>query len=191
MYFALVDQALVLVDELDRILDRDDVVAAVLVHVVDHRAERRGLARARWPGHEDQPLVQPAQGQNVRRQSEVLRGQDFRRNDAEHATAPFPVHEHVGAKPSQAVDFVGEVGVVAAAELLAVLGRHDRLEQRDDVLRCERFSTKFERLNLSVFSDQRRHADRQVQIRRFAFTHHSEETINGGRLGLGHWDSPV
>ena len=45
---ALVDQAaLVLVDELDRILDGDDVVAAVLVDVVDHRAQRRRLAASR------------------------------------------------------------------------------------------------------------------------------------------------
>jgi hypothetical protein len=43
---ALVDQAaLVLVHELDRILDRDDVIGAGPVDVVDHRAERRGLAR--------------------------------------------------------------------------------------------------------------------------------------------------
>jgi hypothetical protein len=43
--FALVDQALpILVHELDRVFDGDDVIAAVLVDVVDHRAERRGLA---------------------------------------------------------------------------------------------------------------------------------------------------
>ena len=44
---ALVDRAaLVGVHELDRVLDRDDVLVAGLVDLVDHRRERRGLARA-------------------------------------------------------------------------------------------------------------------------------------------------
>ena len=45
---ALIHEALlVLVHELDRVLDRDDVIGAVLVDEVDHRRERRRLARAR------------------------------------------------------------------------------------------------------------------------------------------------
>ena len=44
---ALVDVAVdVAMEELDRILDRDDVRVAVLVDVLDHRRERRRLARA-------------------------------------------------------------------------------------------------------------------------------------------------
>jgi hypothetical protein len=48
-------QRLVLVHVLDRVLDRDDVAAAVLVAVADHRRERRRLAgagarRPRSPG---------------------------------------------------------------------------------------------------------------------------------------------
>ena len=39
---ALVHQALlILMHELDRVLDRDDVIRAVLVDEVDHRRERR------------------------------------------------------------------------------------------------------------------------------------------------------
>ena len=52
---ALVDDAaLVAVQELDRILDRDDVVGARPVDLVDHRRERRRLARAGRPGDEDE-----------------------------------------------------------------------------------------------------------------------------------------
>ena len=45
---------LVPVREFDRILDGDDVVTASLVDVVDHRGERRRLARARHTREEDQ-----------------------------------------------------------------------------------------------------------------------------------------
>ena len=57
-HLALVDQALLVrVHELDRILDRDDVILARPVDVVDHRAQRRRLARAGRTGDEHQPLV--------------------------------------------------------------------------------------------------------------------------------------
>ena len=50
---ALVDDAaLVPVHELDRILDREDVVGAVAVDLVDHRRERRRLTRAGRAGDE-------------------------------------------------------------------------------------------------------------------------------------------
>ena len=112
-HLALVDQALlVLVDELDRILDRDDVILARLVDVVDHRAQRRRLARAGRAGDEHQPLVQLAQLQDVRRQAELLGGQDLRRDDAEHRARALAIGEDVRAEPRQAGDLVGEVGVV-------------------------------------------------------------------------------
>ena len=52
---ALVDEtALVLVDVLDRILDGDDVLAALGVDLVDHRRQRRRLAAAGRAGDEHQ-----------------------------------------------------------------------------------------------------------------------------------------
>ena len=52
---ALIDVAVdVAMQELDRIFDRDDVGAAVLVDVLDHRRERRRLARAGHAGDEHQ-----------------------------------------------------------------------------------------------------------------------------------------
>ena len=45
------DRVLVAVQELDRVLDRDDVDAELLVAVIDHRRERRRLARAGRADH--------------------------------------------------------------------------------------------------------------------------------------------
>ena len=75
---ALVDQALlVLVHELDRVLDRDDVVGAVAVDVVDQRAERRGLARAGRAGDQHQPLGQVAELQDLLGEAHLLGGDDL------------------------------------------------------------------------------------------------------------------
>ena len=52
---ALVDQAvLVLVQVFDRVFDRDDVAVALGVDLVDHRRQRRRLARAGRAGDEHQ-----------------------------------------------------------------------------------------------------------------------------------------
>jgi hypothetical protein len=46
------DALLVLVQELDRILDTEDVLVARVVDEVEHRRERSRLAGARWARHE-------------------------------------------------------------------------------------------------------------------------------------------
>ena len=48
------DRGLVLVEELDRVLDRDDVHRLALVDRVDHRRERRRLTGAGRARHEDE-----------------------------------------------------------------------------------------------------------------------------------------
>ena len=55
---ALVDDAVVIrMQDLDRVLDRDDVLLPVAVHVVDHRRERRRLSGAGRAGDEDEAAV--------------------------------------------------------------------------------------------------------------------------------------
>jgi len=50
VYFALIHQAaLGLVHELDRVFDRDDMVGTIVVAVVDHAGQGRGLARPVGP----------------------------------------------------------------------------------------------------------------------------------------------
>ena len=56
VHLALVDQAaLVLVDVLDRVLDREDVLVALGVDLVDHRGQRRRLAAAGRAGDQHEP----------------------------------------------------------------------------------------------------------------------------------------
>ena len=71
---ALVDDAaLVVVEELDRILDRDDVVGAGAVDLVDDRRERRGLTRAGRAGDEHEAARLGGQLVQARRQARAPR----------------------------------------------------------------------------------------------------------------------
>ena len=70
---ALVDHgAHVLVHELDRILDRHDVLAHRVVHVVDHRRERRRLSRTSGAGEQHDPALLLGEFANHHRQREFL-----------------------------------------------------------------------------------------------------------------------
>ncbi len=136
---ALVDRRLlVLVVELDRVFDRDDVVVDVVVDVVDHRGQRRGLARAGRPGDEQQPARPHDQALEDLRQAELLHRQHL---DRESAAAPSrrcraagrprrgTGHASPNAKPkSRAARFL--------QFLLAAVGR-DALHQRQRVGRLE------------------------------------------------------
>ena len=99
------------------------------------------------PGHEHQSLVEAAQLQDVRRQSQIGGRQDLRRNHPKDGAAPFPIHEDVGAEPRKPGDLVREVSVVPPCELLAVLPGHDRLEQGSHRCRVERRRVEFQQLD--------------------------------------------
>ena len=65
-HFALVDDALIVrVKDLDRVLDRDDVLRTSSVDLADHRRERRRLARTGGSGDEDQAAVLVRQPRNA------------------------------------------------------------------------------------------------------------------------------
>ena len=55
---SLIDEAfLVFVDKFDRVLDRDDMVLAPLVYLIDHRAQRRRFAGTGRTGHDHKPFL--------------------------------------------------------------------------------------------------------------------------------------
>jgi len=74
----LVDERLlVLVEELDGVLDRHDVVGSLGVDEIDEGGERRRLARARDPSHEDHAALQPGELLDGGGQTEIIDRLDF------------------------------------------------------------------------------------------------------------------
>ena len=93
---ALVDDAReVFVQELDRVLDRDDVLAPRPVDVVQHRRERRRLARAGRACDEDEPAVLLGQSADTVRQLEGFEARNLARDHAERERDRAALHESV------------------------------------------------------------------------------------------------
>jgi len=70
--------------------------------VIDHRAQRRGLARPGRTRDEHEPLVQRAEVQDVLREPELFGGEDLRRDDAQHPRNAAAILEGVDAEARQA-----------------------------------------------------------------------------------------
>ena len=128
---ALVDDAaLVMVQELDRILDRDDVVGARAVDLVDDRRERRRLARAGRAGDEHEAarlrrqLVQASAGRPSS-SSELDVGGDR----AERGREALALVVRVDAEAGEPADAVGEVELAVQLEMLLLLGRGDAVDE--------------------------------------------------------------
>ena len=77
------DRVAVAVQELDRVLDRDDVLVHRPVHVVDHRRERGRLAGAGGAGEQDDAALLLGEAGDDRREVELLDRLDVHRDRAQ------------------------------------------------------------------------------------------------------------
>src|SRR5207245_8376765 len=111
---ALVDNARVVwMQDLDRVLDRDDVLLPCPVHAVDHCGERRRLSGARCTRDEYEPAVLVRKPAHALRQRQLLKRRDVLRDDAERERGRAALAERVDADPWQVLVLIGDVEVTA------------------------------------------------------------------------------
>src|SRR5205823_4179325 len=115
------DQALLrIMQKFDRILDREDVAVFVLVDVVDHRRERRRLARSRWPGDQNQSARTFSKRRKRLRRAEILEREHLRRNRPKRRSGAALLVEGVDAKAGQVRNGEAEVALQRFFVMLAL-----------------------------------------------------------------------
>ena len=126
VHLALVDEAaLVLVHELDRILDREDVVLPLLVDLVDHRRQRRRLAAAGRAGDEDEAARPFGQRRQHRREAQLVERADLFRDQPVDRADRAALVEHVAAEAREPLDAEREIEFERLLEpLLLRVGQH-------------------------------------------------------------------
>ena len=164
VHFALVDEtALGLVHELDRILDGDDVIGAVVVAVIDHAGEGGGLARAGRPGHQHQSPRQHAQVAEDLRGVQLIERENRRRDVAEHCARAAVLVEGIDAEARQLWNLEREVGFEELLVGLALLVVHDVVHHGVHFLVRQR--RHIDALHVAIDADHRRHPRGQMQVR--------------------------
>ena len=179
------DAPVVVVEELDRILDRDDVLPAGPVDVRDHRGERRRLADAGGAGDEDQPAVLLGQLLDAGGQAQALEVGNLVGDDAERERDLAALAERVDAEARQAVGLVGGVeltGLVEGGEPRPRRGA----DEREHLLERGRIEHRptCERLELAVAADDRRPAGLEVDVARVGVDDAAKQVvqIHAGKL---------
>src|SRR2546430_2016304 len=102
---ALVDDAaLVTVYELDRVFDREDVLGALAVDLVDQGRQRRRLAGPGRPGDQDEATRLLGQRMQGGRDPELLEGLDVGRDQPEGGAEGAALEENVDTEAGEARD---------------------------------------------------------------------------------------
>jgi hypothetical protein len=125
----------VLVQELDRVLDAEDVLVARVVDQVEHRGERSRLARTRRPGHQHEAAGLLRELLEHGRQAQRGELRHVVRDQAEGGGQRGALHVRVHAEASLARDRVGEVDLPVRLQALALLVREDRVDDLTGELR--------------------------------------------------------
>ena len=189
--FALVDhRALVGVQDLDRVLDRDDVGLARRVHVVDHRSERRRLPRTCEPGDQHEAVRLVGERGNRSRKRQCVEAGDAGEDPPQHEADPAALAERARAKPAEAGDVVHEVCLVGGGERGPVRRRHDRECARLGVRRFDGVEGRL--AQLAVDAQARPRANLDVHVGSTLFHSEAQQAVevqhvtpvSTGRRGL-------
>ena len=147
------------------------------VDQVDHRGERRRLARAGRAGDEDEAARLRRRVLERRRDAELLERLQLRRDEAEGGAEALALEVDVDAEAREAGDRVGDVDLALVLEVLLLLGREDPVEQPLGVLGRQP-GELLEPLEVPVHADDRLGADRDVEVGRAARNHVLEQVVD-------------
>src|SRR5690349_3315627 len=125
------------VDELDRILDRDDVPLLLPVDAVDHRRERRRLTGTRRSGDENEAARLVGEVRHHARESKLLERADLERDLSNDQRNASTLLEAVAAETREVLDAEREVQLVLDLELLLLVLRQHRIGELHAVLRLQ------------------------------------------------------
>src|SRR5437660_7055941 len=89
---------LMAVPELNRILDRDDVIKLCFVNQIDNRGERRALAAAGWTSDQHDTVLHLDNLAQLLRQTKVFEARRARRNHAHYDRVRSALLENVDTK---------------------------------------------------------------------------------------------
>src|SRR5213592_2005947 len=175
------DAALVAVDELNRVLHRDDMPLQLLVDLVDQRRKRGTLARPRGPRHEHQAAGPLGQLRHHSGQAQLLERPHVEGDLPDHERYAAALLEAVTAEPRQILDPEREIKLVLDLEpLLLVLGKH-RIGDRQRVLGREHRLRRGVH-DVPVHAQLGTLARHNVQVRRVPLDHLLEQGAQIHRL---------
>src|SRR5690606_36647665 len=179
--FPLNDLALLaLVHELDRVFETDDVETPSRVQVIDHRCQRRRLARAGRASHENHALVVIAELLDDGWQAELVERRYLRWDRAKCCADARFLAEYVHTKASTVRRYIREIDILTAPEHVLVLPAHD-LGDIAFELRLAQIA-ELDRQQIAMHAQHGRDADREVDVRAALIGAQLQECVDTGHI---------
>jgi hypothetical protein len=166
----------VAVQELDRILDREDVLRAVAVDLVDDRGERRRLTGAGRAGDEHEPAG--LLGEDVQRlgDPELLERLQLRRNQTERRADRLALEVRVDAEAREPGNRVREVELAIQLEMLLLLARQNAVQELLRLL-ARQCVEAFEPFDFSTHANSRGRPRRHMEVGGIRLHHALEQLV--------------
>ena len=164
--FTLVDQTLVLGEhEFDRVFERENVLAILVIDQIEHRSDRRAFAGTRNPGQQHHALIEMAKLFDLRRQEETAEVGHKTVHAASHEPDVTKLLQQIHAEPPVRafhIERMGKVGAAVLLEDLAVPLVHEREAKPDHFFIGDRLAVH--RPERTVDADHWRLVHLQVQV---------------------------
>jgi len=172
------------VHELDRVLDRDDVLAALAIDLVDEGCQGGRLTRAGRPGHEHETGSQLREAGNGRRKAQVLEVRRLVRDPPQRGRDVAALVKCIDAEAADAGTPEGEVDFELALERLELLFAHRAPDERQRVPGTERAHARYG-AQLTVDTNHRWHSGGQVQVARAMVDRIAQHLLDRRTLTFG------
>ena len=169
------DRLLVRVQELDRVLDREDMVRRIFVAVVDQRRQRRRLAGTCRAHHQDKTALEHHEIAQHVRQPERLQLRHVRGDVTEHDRRIAALEEDVDTEPAEPGFRDRKVDLQLFLEVLDLLRRHEPVGRLLDDFRGQ--DLLVDREDLAFTLDLDRRVGGEEEIRRLLLHHQLEQRL--------------
>ena len=170
------DAFLVLVDELDRVFDGDDVTLTIAVAVINECRQRGGLAGAGTPDKNDQAAQGHRDVFQYRRQAELVEGRYDQVDGAADDGDLALLYQSADTEAADSRRRDGEVAFLCGFEIGGLPIVHDRTREFSGVLRQQWLVGN--RYHLAVDLDRRREVCRDEEVRTVFLRHQSQQFVH-------------
>ena len=163
-----------LVHELDRVLDRDDVAFRIAIAVVDHRSKGSGFTRTGCTHEDDEPALCHGELLEDLRQIQIVARRDVGLDAPQNHAAHVPLLKRGHAKATDAGSD-GEVALQMFVELPALISVHHACHDVLGLLGAE--GIPGQRGHAPVELGRRRHACSDEEVRSPFLDHEPQQLV--------------
>ena len=160
----------------NRVFDRNDVHRFFLIDVVNHRSKRCGLTRTRRTRHKHKTALSQSQVTNHFGQVQIFESRNHSLDMTNHNRNCSTLTENVHTETAHITSAHGKVAFLISLKTLLLVAIHDIIQEGIHHSAIDAHIKKS--LQSTIDTINRRNTNSQMQVRRLAVYHFTQELFN-------------